>query len=209
MHSSAVFCRRLAVILMASSTDIPAARGSGVGSFGSFRVTCNRLLYGMYGHTYSKSMDQPGKAASPARGHLNRENEYSPVRVRALEFGLARRVRQSRPASACSSPYSGLIWCLLTGFLPSSAASIYSFITAIRHRVSPEFIGSRNCVPMAFTAKSPRHGASKPQGSSKRVLPWQVTMDQLIFASFSHTYYWYEVGMLKVPCTHKEKSERT
>ena len=27
--------------------------------------------------------------------------------------------------------------------------------TAIRHRVSPEFIGSRNCVPMAFTAKSP------------------------------------------------------
>ena len=35
------------------------------------------------------------------------------------------------------------------------AASIYSFITAIRHRVSPEFIGSRNCVPMAFTAESP------------------------------------------------------
>ena len=29
----------------------------------------------MYGHTYSKSMDQPGKVASPARGQLNRENE--------------------------------------------------------------------------------------------------------------------------------------
>ena len=28
----------------------------------------------MYGHTYSKSMDQPGKVASPARGQLNREN---------------------------------------------------------------------------------------------------------------------------------------
>ena len=27
--------------------------------------------------------------------------------------------------------------------------------TAIRHRVSPEFIGSRSCVPMAFTAESP------------------------------------------------------
>ena len=26
----------------------------------------------MYGHTYSKSMDQPGKGASPARGQLNR-----------------------------------------------------------------------------------------------------------------------------------------
>ena len=42
----------------------------------------------------------------------------------------------------------------LTGFLPSStAASIYE--TAIRHRVRPEFIGSCNCVPMAFTAESP------------------------------------------------------
>ena len=61
----------------------------------------------MYGYTRSKSMDQPGKVASPARGQLNRKNEYFPVRVRAREFGLARRVRQSRPASACSSPYSG------------------------------------------------------------------------------------------------------
>ena len=42
-----------------------------------------------------------------------------------------------------------------------------------------------------------RHRASKAQGSSERVLPWQITMDQLIFASLSHTHYWYEVGMLK------------
>ena len=28
-------------------------------------------------------MDQPGKVANPARGQLNRENEYPPVRVRA------------------------------------------------------------------------------------------------------------------------------
>ena len=26
-------------------------------------------------------------------------------------------------------------------------------------------------------------------------------MDQLIFASLSHTHYWYEVGMLKVPAS--------
>ena len=44
-----------------------------------------------------------------------------------------------------------------------------------------------------------RHRASKPQGSFERVLPWQITMDQLIFASLSHTHYWYEVDMLKVP----------
>ena len=30
----------------------------------------------MYGHTYSKSVDQPGKVANPARGQLNRGNEY-------------------------------------------------------------------------------------------------------------------------------------
>ena len=33
----------------------------------------------MYGHTYSKSVDQPGKAVNPARGQLNREKEYFPV----------------------------------------------------------------------------------------------------------------------------------
>ena len=54
----------------------------------------------LYGHTHSKSMDQPSKVASPARGQPNGKNEHFPVRVRALEFGLARPVRQSRPASA-------------------------------------------------------------------------------------------------------------
>ena len=43
-----------------------------------------------------------------------------------------------------------------------------------------------------------RPRASEPQGSSERVLPWQVTMDQLICASLSHTRYWYDLGMLKV-----------
>ena len=30
----------------------------------------------MYGRTYSNSMDRPSKVANPARGQLNRENEY-------------------------------------------------------------------------------------------------------------------------------------
>ena len=50
-----------------------------------------------------------------------------------------------------------------------------------------------------------RHRASKPQGSSERVLPWLVTMDQLICSSLSHTHNWYEVGMLKVPQPGKKK----
>ena len=49
-----------------------------------------------------------------------------------------------------------------------------------------------------------QHRVSKPQGSSEQVLPWQVTTDQLICASLSHTHYcWYEVGMLIEGRKHK------
>ena len=34
--------------------------------------------------TYSKSNDQPGKLANPARGQLNRDNECFPVSVRCI-----------------------------------------------------------------------------------------------------------------------------
>ena len=37
----------------------------------------------VWSHIYIKSMDQPGKVASPARGQRNRKNEYFPVRVRS------------------------------------------------------------------------------------------------------------------------------
>ena len=37
----------------------------------------------MYGHHIQQSMDQPGKAANPARGRLDGENEHFPVLVRA------------------------------------------------------------------------------------------------------------------------------
>ena len=53
-----------------------------------------------------------------------------------------------------------------------------------------------------------RHRSSKPQGSPERVLPGQVTIDQLIFASLSHTHCWYEVGMLKVSA-FISKNDRT
>ena len=46
------------------------------------------------GHTYSKSVDQPGKTANPAHGQLNRENNHFPVprsrlRIWSRETGLA------------------------------------------------------------------------------------------------------------------------
>ena len=38
----------------------------------------------MYGHTHSKSMDQPGKVANPARGQLNRENGKMDISLSAF-----------------------------------------------------------------------------------------------------------------------------
>ena len=43
-----------------------------------------------------------------------------------------------------------------------------------------------------------RRRESAGKGSKPQVLPSQITMDQLICASLSHTHYWYEVCMLKI-----------
>ena len=146
----------------------------------------------MYGHTYSKSIDQPGKVANPARGQLNRENEYSGVlpcprsrlRIWSRETSLA-----VPPRVSLLIPIPRLSLVLTCGIHPEFRGGFHLFTvfkTAIHHRVSPEFI---NCLPMASLPRVRRHSANKPQGSSKRVLPWQVTMDQLICASHSDTHY--------------------
>ena len=46
-------------------------------------ATARCSLFGdiVWSHTYSKSMDQPGNVANPARGQLNRENEHFLVPV--------------------------------------------------------------------------------------------------------------------------------
>ena len=47
-------------------------------------ITYSKGMYVyIYNHHIQQSMDQPGKVANPARGQLNRENEYSRVLVRA------------------------------------------------------------------------------------------------------------------------------
>ena len=94
---------------------------------------------------YSKSMDQRGKVANPAGGQLNRENGYSPVPVRASEFGLARRVQLSRPE------FRGGVHLFVQNRHTSSGHAI-----AYRWRSLPRVL---------------RHRATKPQGSSERVLP--------------------------------------
>ena len=143
-------------------------------------------------------MDQLGKVANPARGQLNRENNIplSPCVPKNLvsRDGFSRPVRQ--PAHLHTQAESGAhLWNSSRvprrhpfmkppydiGSVPSSSGHAIAY----RWRSLP---------------RVRRHRASKPQGSSERVLPWQVTMGQLICASLSHTHYWYEVGsILKVP----------
>ena len=98
-------------------------------------------------------MDQPVKVANPARGQLNRENNIplSPCVPENLvsRDGFSRPVPR-QPAHLHTQAESG-------AYLRDSSRVLRRrpYETAIRHRVSPEFIGSRNCVPMAFAAESP------------------------------------------------------
>ena len=143
-------------------------------------------------------MDQPGKVANPARGQLNRENNIplSPCMPENLvsRDGFSRPVPR-QPAHLHTQAESG-------AYLRDS-----SRVPRRRPLMKPPYaIGSVPSLSghaIAYRSRSlprvRRHRASKPQGSSERVLPWQITMDQLIFASLSHTHCWYEVGMLKVP----------
>ena len=83
----------------------------------------------MYVFMVTHIVDQPGKVANPARGLLNRKIDFSPVRVRATEFGLARRVRQSRAASACSLSNTLAESGVLTyGILPEFRGGVHLFI---------------------------------------------------------------------------------
>ena len=65
----------------------------------------------------------------------------------------------------------------------------------------PSLSGHANAYRWRSLPRLRRHRAIEPQGSSERVLPPKVIMDQSIYASLSHTHYWYDVGMLKVPST--------
>ena len=78
---------------------------------------------------------------------------------------------------------------------------IYLFKPPYTIGSAPSLLGHAFAYRWGSLPRVRRHRAIKPHASSERVLPWQVTMDQLIFASLSHIYYWYEVGMMKVPAS--------
>ena len=143
-------------------------------------------------------MDQPGKVANPARGQLNREKFIFPC-PRACLRVWSREMSSTGPSRVS----------LLISILKLNLVLTYGIPPELRRRpfIKPPYaIGSVPSLSdhaIAYRWRSlprvRRHRASKSQSSSERVLSWQVTMDQLICASLSHTHYWYEVGMLKVP----------
>ena len=137
-------------------------------------------------------MDQSGKVSNPARGQLNRENEYFPV-IFAPE-NLVSRDGFGSPVPRQSAHLHTQADLVLTyyGIPPEFRGGVHLFVLnrhTICHRVSPEFIGSCNWVRRWRSLSRARwHRASKPQGSSERVVPWQVTIDHSICTSlFSST----------------------
>ena len=72
-------------------------------------------------------------------------------------------MRQVRPSRPVSSRYFSLarLNLVLTPGIPSLSATA-SIHTDLRHRVIPEFIGSRKFVPIAFTAKSQEFAGTEP-----------------------------------------------
>ena len=154
----------------------------------------------MYGHHIQQSMDQPGKVANPARGQLNRKN-YIPLSPCVPENLVSRdgfsRPVPRQPAHLHAQAESG-------AYLRDSSRVLRRrpfMKPPYAIRSVPSLSGHAITYRWCALPRVRRHRASKPQGSSERVLPWQVTMDQFIFASLSHTHYWYEVGILKVPYT--------
>ena len=142
-------------------------------------------------------MDQPGEVANPARGQLNSENNIplSPCVPENLvsRDGFSHPVPR-QPAHLHSQAESGAYFrdssrvprrrpFMKPQYAIGSVPSLSGYAIAYRWRSLP---------------RVRRHRASKPQDSSERVLLWQITMDQLVFASLYHAHYWYEVGRLKV-----------
>ena len=81
----------------------------------------------VWSHIYcSKSMDQPGKVANPARGQLNRENEYFPLPFVPENLVSRDGFGSPVPRQPAHRHTQAEYGAFLTGFLPiSPAASIY------------------------------------------------------------------------------------
>ena len=148
-------------------------------------------------------MDQPGKVANPACGQLNRKmnislSAFAPENLVSRDRFGSPVPRQ--PAYLHTQAESGAYLRNSSG-VPRRRPFI-SLKPPYAIGPVPSLSGHAIAYRWRSLPRARRRRASKPQGSSELVLPWQVTMDQLICASLSHTHYRYEGGMLKVPPTY-------
>ena len=133
-------------------------------------------------------MDQSSKVANPARGQLNRENNI-PLSPHVTE-NLASRDGFSLPVPRQPAHFHTRA---------ESGAHLRDSSRVPRRRPFmkppydigpvPSLSGHTIAYRWCSRPRVRQHRASKPQGSSERVLPWQVTMDQLICGSLSHPHY--------------------
>ena len=148
----------------------------------------------MYGHTYSKSMDQPQSCTwSAEQGKCIFSCPRSCLRIRSRETDSAASSRVSLLISILR-----LNLVLTYGIPPEFRGGVQLFILKPPYAIwlVPSLSGHAIAYRWHSLPRVRRHRTSKPQGSSERVLPWQVTMGHLICACISHIHYWYEVGML-------------
>ena len=108
-------------------------------------------------HTHSKSMDQRGKVANPARGQLNKKMNI-PLSAFVPENLVSRdgfgSLVPRQPAHLHTQAESGA-YLRDSSRVPRRRPYIY-LKPPLRHRVSPEFIGSRAIAHRwRFTAESP------------------------------------------------------
>ena len=149
---------------------------------------------------YSKSMDQPAKVVNllvvSGTGKMNISlSPFAPENsVSRDRFGSP--VPRQPAHLYTKAEYGAYLWD--SSRVPRRRPFIY-FKPPYAIGSVPSLSGHAIAYQWRSLPRVHRHGASKPQGSSKRVLPWQFTMDQFICASLSHTHHWYKAGMLKVP----------
>ena len=137
-------------------------------------------------------MDQPGKVANIARFSCPR----SRLRLWSRETGSAVLARV-QPAHLHTQAESGA-YLRDSSRVPRRRPFIY-FKPPYAIGSATSLSGHAIAYRWRSLPRARRHRASKPQGSSERVLPSQFTMGQLIYASLSHTHCWHEVDMLRVP----------
>ena len=174
------------------------------------------MYVSMYCHTYSQSMDEPGKVANPAGGS-------NPVRALYGQHKTRVWINRVRLPILHVVSLTGKNNISLPAFAPGNLVPRDGFGSPVPRQPanlhtqaeSGAYLRDSSRVPRwrpFFNLKPPhairsvpslsghaiayrwrslprvrQHRASKPQGSSERVLPWYVTMDQLICASlFPH-----------------------